>query len=102
MTIKQKEKIDILLEEYKERCSMYSSFGNENDCSFDIFVNNSNNSDKNVTIYASFISGLSDDYQPYYDVINILVEESGDTIELSKVLSPMEKKDYLSILTKIN
>jgi hypothetical protein len=102
MTIKQKEKVDILLEEYNERCSMYSGFGNKNDCSFDILVNKANEVDKNVTIYASFISGLSDDFQPYYDVINLLIEENGDTIELSKVLSPMEKKDYLSSLTKIN
>lgn len=102
MTIKQKEKVEILQKEFEERCSIYSGMGNEDDCSFDVLVNNSNEMDKNVTIYASFISGLSDDFQPYYDVINILVEESGDTIELSKVLSPMEKKDYLSSLTKIN
>jgi hypothetical protein len=102
MTIKQKEKVDILFKEHQERCAMYSGIGNQDDCSFDIFVNNSNENDKNVTIYLSFVSGLSDDFQPFYDVMDILVEESGDTIELSKVLSPMEKKDYLSSLTKIN
>lgn len=102
MTIKQSEKIDILLQEFKERCSMYSGFGNENDCSFDILINNVNKKDKNVTIYTSFISGLSDDFQPYFEVVNILIEENGDTIELSKLLSPNEKKEYLSSLTKIN
>lgn len=102
MTELQSQKVDILYNEYAERCSSYSSFGNDEDCRFDIYRNDNNVEDKNITVYSSFISGLSDDYQPYYEIVNLLIDENGDTINLSTLLSPTEKKDYMNGLTKIN
>lgn len=102
MTHLQQNKIAILKEEFVERCSAYSGLSNDEDCSFGVYINENNIDDKNVTIQSSFVSGISDDYQPFYEIVNLLVQENGDTISLSSVLSDNEKMEYLKGLTKIN
>jgi hypothetical protein len=102
MTIYQEQKINILLEEHNKKCATYMGYGGNDSCKFSIYENKQNPNDKNVTIFSTYISGLSDDYQPFYKVVNLLIEPSGDVIELSALLDSDEIDEYYQGLTKIN
>ncbi len=102
MTTYQEQKINILLEEHNKKCATYMGYGGNDSCVFSIYENKKNANDKNVTIFSTYISGLSDDYQAFYNVVNLLVEPSGDVIELSALLDSDEIEEYYQGLTKIN
>ena len=55
MTREQSNKIEILFDEFKERCKSYSGFGDDDDCSFEIYQNDKNPLDKNIVIRSSFV-----------------------------------------------
>jgi len=101
MTQEQKSKIEHYRKQFQDKCSDYSGWGSVKDCRFELYESDKEE-DKNVTIYSSFVSGLSDDYQPYYDIINLLVEEDGNVVDLSTILTSNERIDYINTLTKIN
>lgn len=101
MTQEQKSKIEYYRKQFSDRCSDYSGWSSVKDCRFEVYKSN-NEEDNNITIYSSFVSGLSDDYQPYYDIINLLVESDGNVVDLSTILSSNERIDYINSLTKIN
>lgn len=101
MTQEQKLKVEQYKAEFEQKCSDYSNWSSVKDCKFDVFKSE-NEEDKNVTIYSAYVSGLSDDYQPYYDIVNLLVEEDGNVVDLSTILSSNERIEYIKSLTKIN
>jgi hypothetical protein len=101
MTQEQKSKIEHYREQFGKKCSDYSGWSGAKDCRFELYESDKEE-DKNITIYSSYISGLSDDYQPYYDIINLLIEEDGNVVDLSTILTSNERIDYINTLTKIN
>jgi hypothetical protein len=101
MTREQSNKIEILFDEFKERCKSYSGFGDDDDCSFEIYQNDKNPLDKNIVIRSSFVSGLSDNFEPFHEILNLIVQENGDTVNLSAVLNANQRMEYLNSLTKI-
>lgn len=102
MTIYQEQKINILLGEHNDKCAMYMGYGGNDSCIFGIYENKENVNDKNITIFSTYVSGLSDNYQPFFNVVNLLIEPSGDVIELSALLDSDEIEEYYKGLTKIN
>jgi hypothetical protein len=102
MTINQKQKINNLLDEHNKKCATYMSYCGDGSCVFNIYENKANPNDKNITIFATYVSGLSDDFQPFFNVVSLLVEPSGDAIELSALLNSDEIDEYYNGLTKIN
>ncbi|MFY8161513.1 MAG: hypothetical protein ACOVNU_09300 [Candidatus Kapaibacteriota bacterium] len=102
MTINQKQKINNLLDAHNKKCATYMSYCSNGSCRFTLYENKANSNDKNITIFATYVSGLSDNYQPFYNVVNLLVEPSGDVIELSALLNSDEIDEYYNGLTKIN
>lgn len=102
MTQEQHDKVKILFEEFKLRCESYSGFGDDDDCGFSVYENQKNPLDNNIIIRSSFISGLSDNFEPFYEIVNMVIQENGEAVNLSALMNANEKMDYLNGLTKIN
>jgi len=86
MTIQQLEIFEKYKQEYNERYKAYSHLIYSNDCRFLAykFINDSN---KDIVINATTISGLGDSFEPFFDIIYILIEPNGNTILLNDVFN---------------
>lgn len=100
MTNAQSTTIDILKAQFMQSCLKYNSYSAENSCKFDLYKSN-NDEDKNITIIYTVVSGLSDDYQPFYQTVNMLVEPDGNAINLMDFYPQNFVIDYINKLKKI-
>ena len=101
VTQKQKEKIELLQSQFQKNVEQYSNWGSYEDCRFGIYVSQ-NPEDKNVTVIMTTITGISDNYQTYKAINNIMVEPNGDSCKLTDNYPKEYVLDYIQTLKKIN
>ena len=100
MTNAQKETIDIYREQFLQSCHKYEVYSGENTCKFELYESNKED-DKNITIIYTLVTGLSNDYQPFYEVVNLIVEPDGNAINLMDFYPQNLVIDYIKNLKKI-
>ena len=100
MTEKQRNKIEIYQERYKENCIEYVGWGSANYCGFSVHKSNIDG-DTNVTIVMTTITGISNTEQPYVETQNILIESDGSDMDLLEVYPENDVVGYLDKLHKI-
>lgn len=101
VTQKQKEKIEMYQKQFEENIAEYENWGSQQDCRFGIYVSEKPE-DKNVTIVMVTITGISDNYQTYKAINNIMVEPSGESCKLTDIYPKEYVLDYIETLKKIN
>lgn len=101
VTQKQKEKIEVYQKQFEENIAEYENWGSQQDCRFGIYIS-TNAEDKNVTIIMITITGISDNYQTYKAINNIMVEPNGDSCKLTDIYPKEYVLDYIQTLKKIN
>ncbi len=98
MTKEQKKQIEKYKAEFTERAKLNIGYkGN----SFGVYKNTLNLEDDNVTIISTYINGFSDNFQPYYETIYLLVQPDGIVVSLMDVFSKYLVADYIKELTVI-
>jgi hypothetical protein len=101
VTQKQKEKIEMYQKQFEENLAQYENWGSQQDCRFGIYISEKPD-DKNVTIVMVTISGISDNYQTYKAINNIMIEPSGESFKLTDIYPKEYVLDYIETLKKIN
>lgn len=102
MTPNQKKAIEELRVQFKENCRMYTDYGSDEICNFEVLVNESNPEDENVTVAVTTISGISDNFQPYVKIVNLMVEPDGTQFNMSDVFPQSKVVAYVQSLKKIS
>lgn len=102
MTPDQKKAIEELRMQFHENCKMYTDYGSNDICNFEILVNESNPEDKNITVAVTTISGISDNFQPYIKIVNLMVEPDGTQFNMSDVFPQSKVVAYVQSLKKIS
>lgn len=100
MTIEQKNKVDFYKSEFEKMCTKYVNYNAKKTCNFNVYKSE-NSEDNNVTIVYSHITGVSDDYQTYFGVDNILIEPDGNAINMGDFYPQNDIIDYIEKLKKI-
>ena len=100
MTTQQVEIFEKYKQEYTERYKVYSYLSYSDDCNFFAYkfhdkINN------DIVIRSTTISGLSDNFEPFFDIIYILVEPNGNTILLNDVFNQDQINNLFQQLIKI-
>jgi hypothetical protein len=101
MTPQQKEQIEKYREQYEENCSKYASWGTGSDCSFSLRKSKDEN-DKNYTILMTIVAGITDDFQPYVETVNLMVEPDGNVINLMDFFDSEKVINYIEQLIKVD
>lgn len=99
MTESQKNTINVLKAQFSESCNKYAAYSGDN-CKFELYESK-NPEDKNITIIYTVVNGLSDDYQPFYQTVNMLVEPDGNALNLMDFYPPDFVIDYIKKLKNI-
>ena len=81
---------------------MYTDYGSNDICNFEVLVNESNPEDKNITVAVTTISGISDNFQPYIKIVNLMVEPDGTQFNMSDVFPQSKVVAYVQSLKKIS
>ena len=102
MTPDQKKAIEELRMQFQENCKMYTDYGSDNICNFEVLVNESNPEDTNITVAVTTISGISDNFQPYIKIVNLMVEPDGTQFNMSDVFPQSKVVAYVQSLKKIS
>lgn len=97
MTEQQLKAIEKYKADYASNCSKYSRYGSGRDCSFKL-LKSANESDPNYTMLVTSVTGLSDDFQPYVQTVNLMVEPDGNVINLSDIYNPSQVAAYVENL----
>lgn len=100
MTIEQQKQIEKYKQEFAENCKDYAAYGSKRYCKFSLYKSE-NPEDANYTMVITNISGISDDYQPYVETLNLMVEPDGNTLQLTDIYEPSEVVTYIQQLKKI-
>jgi hypothetical protein len=98
MTKEQKDQIDKHKLDFAESCKKYKGYDG---CTFGLFYNPTNEEDKNITIISTYINGFSDNLQPYYETIYLLIEPNGNVVSLMDVFPMGDVSDYVKKLQLI-
>ena len=101
LTIEQIDKISLYQKQYKENVEEYSAYDSEKICSFNVYAS-VKEEDKNITIVLATITGISDYYQPFSQVNNIMVEPDGNSFNLTDIYNRNEVLLYISNLKKLD
>lgn len=101
MTNQQKITIEEYKRQYKENCETYEMWGSSQYCKMGIYKN-PNNDDPNITMVITSITGLSDDYQPYFKTDFILIEPDGNALPLKETFPDEDVVGYIQTLEKID
>lgn len=99
MTSAQSTTVDVLKAQFTQSCDKYATYSGDV-CNFEVYKSE-NDSDENITIIYTTVTGISDDYQPYYEVVNMLVEPDGNAINLMDFYPQNFVVDYIKSLKKI-
>jgi hypothetical protein len=100
MTTQQVEIFEKYQSEYNERYNAYSYLSYSKDCGFIAykFIDSLNN---DIVIRSTTISGLSDNFEPFFDIVYILIEPNGNTILLNDVFNQDQINNLFQQLIKI-
>lgn len=97
MTEQQKKAIEQYKLDYAANCSKFSKYGGGRDCSF-VLLKSQNENDPNYTMVVTSVTGLSEDFQPYVETVNLMVEPDGNVINLSDIYNPSQVVGYVENL----
>lgn len=100
MTQKQHQKITHYRNQFIENKKRYAANGSESICKFAVFEN-MNPDDKNITLVIVSVGGISEDYQPYTAINNLLIEPDGNAIKLTDIYPKEEVLVYIEKLKRI-
>lgn len=99
MTQAQENTITVLRAQFAETCNKYATYSGDN-CKFELYKSE-NPQDENITIIYTVVNGISDDYQPFYQTINMLVEPDGNAFNIMDFFPTNFVVDYIKKLKKI-
>jgi hypothetical protein len=100
MTIQQLQIFEKYKQEYDQRYKAYSYLISASNCGYFAYksVNDSNN---DIFIRSTTISGLSDSFEPFFDIIYMLIEPNGNVIILNTLYNQEQIDNIFTQFTKI-
>ena len=102
MTKEQEKKIKEIKEIERMNCEAYSTYGSSDICSLGIYESKENIEDKNIVVKIVSITGISDNFEPFIEISNIMVEPNGHSFDMSSVFPNQYVMNYLQTLRQIN
>jgi hypothetical protein len=101
MTTEQKKQIENYREQFEQNCKNYATWGSQRYCRFDLYKSESLD-DPNITIVATTITDISDNYEPYVKTHNLMIEPDGNVINLFDVFDSSQVMSYIEKLKKVD
>jgi hypothetical protein len=102
MTKEQEKTIKEIKDKERINCETYSTYGSSDICSLSIYESKKNTDDKNIVVKIVSITGISDNFEPYIGISNIMVEPNGHSFDMSSVFPNQYVMNYLQTLRQIN
>jgi hypothetical protein len=101
MTTEQKNQIQNYRQQYEQNCKTNASWGSAKYCSFKLLKSESPD-DPNITIVATTITDISDNYEPYVKTHNLMIEPDGNAINLFDIFDASQVMSYIQQLKQFD
>ncbi|MBM3417468.1 MAG: hypothetical protein FJY17_00930 [Bacteroidetes bacterium] len=102
MTQDQKKTIEELRVQFSQHCKRFAEYGSDEICNFEVLMNDSNPEDQNITVAVTTIDGISDSFQPYVKILNLMIEPDGTQFNMSDIFPQSKVVAYVQTLKKIS